>query len=204
MRFFITLRLRNVITLRLQNALFGEVAGKALSRCRKEQNLSAPRHRPSSWERGQGAAGRPPLGPGCATAPRAPAGDERVASGGTAGHARAATLPDDGPSVAVGQGSATAHPLKGRAATASSMGPRLIWELPLGHRGRGMPAAASLPPAQATNPLTADAVRQRCPARQRGPNRDVREFLHPHATATPTAPSRTPPCLPYGRWSSHP
>lgn len=104
-----------------------------------ERNLSAPPRSPAPWESGQGAAGRPPLGPGCATAPRAPAGDERVAGGGTAGHARAATLPDDGPSVAVGQGSATARPLKGRAATASSMEPRLIWEWPLGHSGRGRP-----------------------------------------------------------------
>lgn len=116
---------------RLARRLIGGVWG--------EQNLSAPPRSPAPWESGQGAAGRPPLGPGCATAPRAPAGDERVAGGGTAGHARAATLPDDGPSVAVGQGSATARPLKGRAATASSMGPRLIRELPLGHSGRGRP-----------------------------------------------------------------
>ena len=83
-----------------------------------------------------GAAGRPPLGPGCATAPRTPAGDERVAGGGTAGHARAATLPDDGPSIPPGPGSATARPLKGRAAITSSMRPRRIRELSPDHGGQ--------------------------------------------------------------------
>ena len=34
-------------------------------------------------------------------------------------------------SATLSQERTTAHPLEGRAATASSMGPRLIWELPL-------------------------------------------------------------------------
>ena len=66
--------------------------------------MSAPRHRSTSWESGQDAADRPLLGPKRVTAPRAPAGDERVAGGGTAGHTRTVVLLDDGPSVAVGQG----------------------------------------------------------------------------------------------------
>ena len=69
----------------------------------------------------------------------------------------------------------------------------------------GTPAAASLLPAQATNSLTAEAVRQRCPARQRRPRRHLRKCRRYHATA---ASSRTPPCrscgtrIPYHQFSS--
>lgn len=161
--------------------------------------MSAPPRSPAPWESGQGAAGRPPLGPGCATAPRAPAGDERVAGGGTAGHARTVVLLDDGPSVAVGQGA------RRRAPSRDAPPPRAPWApLDMGTATRpqrsGTPAAASLPPAQAITTPT-DAVRQRCPARQRRHRRNVRECRRYHATA---ASSRTPPCLSYGRWSSHP
>ena len=67
------------------------------------------------------------------------------------------------------------HPATGAGRRAPSRGappPRAPWApLDTGIVTRpqrsGTPAAASLLPAQATNPLTAEAVRQRCPARQR-------------------------------------
>ena len=100
-----------------------------------ERNLSAPPRSPAPWESGQGAAGRPPLGPGCATAPRTPAGDERVAgedrrqrdSRTREGRAAPGRYPIGGRRPRERDGA----PLEGRAATASSMRPRRIRELSL-------------------------------------------------------------------------
>ena len=58
--------------------------------------------------------------------------------------------------------SATAHPLKGRAATASSMAPLDMGIATRPQRAR-VPVTAALPPAQA---IDTDTARRRCPARQ--------------------------------------
>ena len=152
--------------------------------------MRASRRRPIPWKRD----GMPSAAHLQALARHSASGlrrDERAAEQpDTRGPRRSRTMGHRWPSAKERDGA----PPQGTRRHRELHGPRLIWELPLGYRGRGMPAAA-LPPAQAITTPT-DAVRQRCPARQRRPHRNVREFLHPHAT--PTAPSRTPPCRSHG------
>ena len=129
-----------------------------------EQNLSAPPRSPAPWESGQGAAGRPPLGPGCATAPRAPAGDERVAgedrrqrdSRTREGRAAPGRYPIGGRRPRERDGA----PPQGTRRHRELHGPRRTRELSLSR-----PVRARLSLHQACT------ARRRCPARRRRPHR---------------------------------
>ena len=117
---------------RLARRLIGGVWG--------EQNLSAPPRSPAPWESGQGAAGRPPLGPGCATAPRALAGDERVAGADRRQRDSRAREGRDAPGRWVIGGrrprARDGAPPQGTRRHRELHGPRLIWKLSPGHGGQ--------------------------------------------------------------------